>query len=182
MGFTWKILVWFRRKAKVLIDSFFNNKAENPSLTDAWLTLMSEDLVISKEKLSFHKYSPSGEWEWLHDQSPYFRKWDDGVCNRSENTLKKSCIFIDSFSHKSLSYHKLSRSCMLNHCFLNLPENETVNLGTCSYKPFFEMNISKYLFIWLFIFKHLPTRFIYVAGRRRAVFMNHSGQKHILTK
>lgn len=138
--------------------------------------------MISKAKLSFHKYIPSGEWEWLHYQSPYFRKWDDGVCNRSENTLKESCIFIDSFSHKSLSYHKLSRSCMLNHCFLNLPENETVNLGTCSYKPFFEINISKYLFIWLFIFKHPPTRFIYVAGRRRAVFMNHSGQKHILTK
>lgn len=65
MGFTWKVLVWFRRKAKVLIDSYFYNKAENPSLTDAWLTLTSEGLVTSKAKLSFHKYIPSGEWERL---------------------------------------------------------------------------------------------------------------------
>lgn len=137
MGFTWKVLVWFKGKAEILIDSYFYKKAENPSLTDALLTLIIEGLVTSKAKLNSHKYIPSGEWKWLHYQSPYFRKWDDDVFNRYENTLKESCIFLDSFPHKSLSYHKLSRSCMLNHCFLNLPENETVNPGTSNYKPFF---------------------------------------------
>lgn len=47
---------------------------------------------------------------------------------------------------------------------------------------FFLMRISEYLFIWPFIFKHPPSRFIYLAGRRRAVFINHSGQNNILTK